>query len=48
LREGGWLSTQALLVIESAKGESFDAPGFTCLDIREYGDTEISFLTPAK
>jgi len=48
LRDGGWLNTQALLVIETAKGERFDADGFTRLDARDYGDTEISFLTPAK
>ena len=48
LREGGWLSTQALLVIETAKGEHFDAEGFTRLDARDYGDTEIVFLTPER
>jgi 16S rRNA (guanine966-N2)-methyltransferase len=48
LREGGWLAKTALLVIETAKGENFDADGFTPLDTRDYGDTEISFLTPAE
>ena len=48
LRDGGWLSAHALLVIETAKGESFDAEEFTRLDTREYGATEIAFLTPAK
>ena len=45
LRDGGWLTTQALLVIETAKGETFDTDGFTRLDARDYGETEISFLT---
>ncbi|HEY2836445.1 MAG TPA: RsmD family RNA methyltransferase [Rhizomicrobium sp.] len=48
LRDGGWLSTQALLVIETAKGEVFDANGFTHLDTRDYGDTDVTFLTPAE
>ena len=48
LREGGWLGEQAVLVAETSKGESFDATGFEQLDIRDYGDTEISFLTPSK
>ena len=48
LRAGGWLTKQALLVIEAAKGESFDSDGFTRLDVRDYGDTEISILAPAE
>jgi 16S rRNA (guanine966-N2)-methyltransferase len=48
LRTGGWLSTHALLVIETAKGETFDANGFTRLDARDYGDTDVSFLTPSE
>jgi 16S rRNA (guanine966-N2)-methyltransferase len=48
LRNGGWLSAQALLVIETAKGETFAHDGFTQLDARNYGDTDIAFLTPAK
>jgi 16S rRNA (guanine966-N2)-methyltransferase len=48
LREGGWLNTQALLVIETAKDEAFDATGFTVLDSRDYGDTKIVFLTPSE
>src|SRR5579863_8402818 len=48
LREGGWLSQQALLIAETSKGESFDHAGFEKLDTRDYGETEISFLTPAK
>jgi 16S rRNA (guanine966-N2)-methyltransferase len=48
LREGGWLAQQALLVAETSKGEFFEADGFERLDIRDYGETEIAFLTPAK
>jgi 16S rRNA (guanine966-N2)-methyltransferase len=45
LRDGGWLSTQALLVIETAKGENFDAEGYERLEVRDYGETEIAFLS---
>ena len=48
LRDGGWLNTQSLLVIETGKDEAFDADGFTRLDARDYGDTGVSFLTPAE
>jgi 16S rRNA (guanine966-N2)-methyltransferase len=48
LRDGGWLSAQALLVVETAKGKSFAHDGFTQLDTRNYGDTDVAFLTPAK
>src|SRR6185312_2047349 len=48
LRRGGRLRPQALLVIESAKGESVDAERHTRLDVRDYGDTEVAFLTPAE
>lgn len=48
LREGGWLSAHSLVVIEIAKGESFAHDGYTQLDARNYGDTDIVFLTPAE
>ena len=48
LRDGGWLTQQALLVAETAKGETFETENFVRLDTRDYGDTEIAFLTPAK
>ena len=48
LHDGGWLSVDALLVIETAKGETFAHDGFTQLDTRNYGDTDVAFLTPAK
>lgn len=48
LREGGWLTKQALLIAETSKGEVFEAQGFERLDTRDYGETEIAFLTPAE
>jgi 16S rRNA (guanine966-N2)-methyltransferase len=42
LREGGWLSANAIAVIESAKGEEVVVPeGFEMLDDRTYGDTSV-------
>ena len=46
LRDGGWLNTRALLVIESAKGENFDAEGYERLEVRDYGDTQVTFTKP--
>lgn len=48
LRAGGWLTKQALLVTETAKGESFDTDGFTQLDRRDYGDTDVAFISPER
>ncbi|MGH6828546.1 MAG: 16S rRNA (guanine(966)-N(2))-methyltransferase RsmD [Rhizomicrobium sp.] len=48
LTTGGWLLGQALTVIETAKGEHFDHPGFRQLDARNYGDTDVLFLAPAE
>jgi 16S rRNA (guanine966-N2)-methyltransferase len=48
LRDGGWLGPNALLVIETAKGESFLHDGYAQLDARNYGDTDVAFLTPAE
>ena len=46
LRDGGWLTPNALLVAETSKGEKIETEGFTILDSRDYGETEIAFLTP--
>jgi len=46
LRDGGWLAPNALLVIETAKGENIARDGFVLLESREYGETAIMFLTP--
>jgi 16S rRNA (guanine966-N2)-methyltransferase len=45
LREGGWLTPGALLVVEEAKAAAFAAPGgFEELERRAYDDTELVFL----
>jgi 16S rRNA (guanine966-N2)-methyltransferase len=45
LRDGGWLTPDALLVVEEAKAASFKAPeGFAELERRAYDDTEFTFL----
>ena len=48
LRDGGWLTPGALLVVEEAKVASFAAPeGFEELERRAYDDTEFVFLRSA-
>ena len=45
LRDGGWLTPEALLVVEEAKAAEFAAPeGFEELERRAYDDTEFVFL----
>jgi 16S rRNA (guanine966-N2)-methyltransferase len=45
LRDGGWLTPAALLVVEEAKAAGFKAPeGFDELERRAYDDTEFVFL----
>jgi 16S rRNA (guanine966-N2)-methyltransferase len=45
LRDGGWLASGALLVVEEAKTADFKAPdGFAELERRAYDDTEFVFL----
>ncbi|HTE95691.1 MAG TPA: 16S rRNA (guanine(966)-N(2))-methyltransferase RsmD [Bradyrhizobium sp.] len=45
LRDGGWLTPNALLVVEEAKAAEFAAPdGFEELERRVYDDTEFVFL----
>jgi 16S rRNA (guanine966-N2)-methyltransferase len=45
LREGGWLTPGAMLVVEEAKAAGFAAPeGFEELERRAYDDTEFVFL----
>ncbi len=44
-REGGWLTPNALVVVEEAVDAGFIAPaGFTELERRKYDDTEFVFL----
>jgi 16S rRNA (guanine966-N2)-methyltransferase len=45
LRDGGWLTPAALLVVEEATAARFEAPeGFSELERRVYDDTEFVFL----
>lgn len=45
LRDGGWLETNAVLVVEESEGTFRELPaGYDLLDRRTYGDTEVSFL----
>jgi len=44
-RAGGWLTANALIVVEEAVKANFAAPeGFTALERRRYDDTEFIFL----
>jgi 16S rRNA (guanine966-N2)-methyltransferase len=45
LRDGAWLTKEALVVVEEAGAAGFTAPdGFTELERRTYDDTEFVFL----
>ena len=47
-RAGGWLTRDALIVVEEAADAAFAAPeGFTEIERRRYDDTEIVFLNLA-
>jgi 16S rRNA (guanine966-N2)-methyltransferase len=44
-RDGGWLTPEALVVVEESVASGFKAPeGFTELERRQYDDTELVFL----
>ena len=44
-RDGGWLTSGALLVVEEARAAAFKAPeGFEELERRAYDDTEFVIL----
>jgi 16S rRNA (guanine966-N2)-methyltransferase len=46
LRDGGWLSEDALLVIEEAAEAEIDVPeGFVALERRRFGDTQLLFAS---
>jgi 16S rRNA (guanine966-N2)-methyltransferase len=48
LRAGGWLTADALVVVEEAADAAFQAPdGFAEIDRRRYDDTAFTFLAPA-
>lgn len=45
LRDGGWLSPNAIIVAETAEDKSLNtAEGYTALDDRIYGDTRVTIL----
>ncbi|ABD05882.1 conserved hypothetical protein [Rhodopseudomonas palustris HaA2] len=45
LRDGGWLTPDALVIVEEAKDAGFAAPdGFVELERRAYDDTEFAML----
>ncbi len=44
-RKGGWITKDALLLVEESVAAKFTAPeGFEILERREYDDTEMAFL----
>jgi 16S rRNA (guanine966-N2)-methyltransferase len=44
-REGGWLTPDALVVVEEAADAAFAAPeGFEEVERRDYGDTQVAML----
>ena len=45
-REGGWLTPDALLVVEEAANAFQTPPGFEEIERRTYDDTEFTFLRP--
>jgi 16S rRNA (guanine966-N2)-methyltransferase len=47
LTDGGWLADKALLVVETDAMEPLDAPDFTLIEDRDYGETRVRFLTLA-
>jgi 16S rRNA (guanine966-N2)-methyltransferase len=48
-REGGWLTPDALLIVEEATSAAFAAPdGYAELERRNYGDSELIFLRRAR
>jgi 16S rRNA (guanine966-N2)-methyltransferase len=46
LRDGGWLTTHALIVIEESAGADMDLPeGFVARETRRFGDTQVIFAS---
>ena len=45
LLRGGWLTSDALVIVEESAAAMFEpAPGFDLLERRDYGETEVIFL----
>jgi 16S rRNA (guanine966-N2)-methyltransferase len=47
-REGGWLASEALIVVEEEIGAFTPPPGFEQIERRAYDDTELVFLRATK
>lgn len=47
LGDGGWITDDALIVLECAADETPTLPGFETLDTREYGAAKVLFLKRA-
>jgi 16S rRNA (guanine966-N2)-methyltransferase len=47
-REGGWLASEALIVVEEEIGAFTPPPGFEQIEQRAYDDTELVFLRTIK
>jgi 16S rRNA (guanine966-N2)-methyltransferase len=47
LREGQWITDNALIVFECAADEAPDVSAFETLDTREYGAAKVLFLGPS-
>jgi 16S rRNA (guanine966-N2)-methyltransferase len=44
-RDGGWLTADAVIVVEEAEDATFAAPeGLEKIEHRDYGDTQVTFL----
>jgi len=49
LREGGWLTEDAIVVLEESASAMPDGiAGYEMLDRRVFGDTAIAIMTPGK
>jgi 16S rRNA (guanine966-N2)-methyltransferase len=46
LREGGWITDDALIIFEVGAEEAPQFPAFTVLDERRYGAAKVLFLKP--
>lgn len=48
LRAGNWLKPGAVVVVETATGETLSHDGYTHLDTRDYGETRIVLLSASR
>lgn len=46
LRDGGWITADALIVLEVGADETPQTAAFECLDERDYGAAKLLFLKP--